>query len=139
MLAVLATKPETIEEQGGIERHLSGFRIERARIVPVQTTAAGGGVAVLTSPDEAAAIGRLPRWLLKAVHEVQAAGETNVVGAVELSVLAESSDVNRRTNSSFCRSCRGPQHVPILRVLGWSCAACWRAWCNAPMLPCFPN
>lgn len=88
MLTVLAAKPEKIDERGGIERYLRDFPIERARIVPLQTNTSGGSVAVLTTADEASAIGKIPRWLLKAVQDLQTGGETDVATSVDLSALS---------------------------------------------------
>jgi len=90
MLGVLGTKPEVIEEKGGLVRFLRSNPLEHTRIVPVQVAAAEGSLAVVTSAEEAASIARIPRWLLRALHEVQASGAIQIVGPQELADLAAS-------------------------------------------------
>lgn len=89
MLSVLATKPETIEEQGGLIKFLRSNPLEYARIVPIQEAAADGTLAVVTTAEEAAAMAKIPRWLLRVLHDVQATGATQIVGAQELAALAD--------------------------------------------------
>ncbi len=89
MLSVLATKPETIEEQGGLIKFLRANPLEYARIVPIQEAAADGTLAVVTTAEEAAAMAKIPRWLLRVLHDVQATGATQIVGAQELAALAD--------------------------------------------------
>lgn len=90
MISVLATRPEAIQEQGGLPRFLRVHPLEHARIVPIQTAAADGSLAVVTSAEEAAAMSKVPRWLLRVLHEVEAVTETPIVGPQELASLGES-------------------------------------------------
>ncbi len=90
MLSVLATRPEAIEEKGGLARFLRIQPLQHVRIVPVQTAAAEGTTAVVTSAEEAWAMSRIPRWLLHVLHEVEAATEAPLVAPTDLAALAES-------------------------------------------------
>jgi len=90
MIGVLATRPEVIEEKGGLARFLRSNPLNHARIVPVQTAAADGTLGVLTSAEEASAASKIPRWLLRVMHDIESATETPVMSVHELAVLAES-------------------------------------------------
>ncbi len=90
VLSVLGTKAETIEEKGGLVKFLRSNPLEHARIVPIQLAAAEGSLAVVTSAEEAAAMAKIPRWLLRALQDIQTSGAAQVVGAMELATLAQS-------------------------------------------------
>lgn len=89
MLTVLATRPEDIEEKGGLVRFLRAHPLENAHIVPLQVAAADGSMAVVTSAEEAAAMAKVPRWLQRALEEIQAHGGGHVVDASDLESLAQ--------------------------------------------------
>jgi hypothetical protein len=90
-IAVLATSPETIEKQGGLGPFLRNNPLAHARIVPIQTAADEGSLAVVTSAEEAAAMAKVPRWLLQALQQTKA--EQGVtVGPEQLQALAAGLD-----------------------------------------------
>jgi len=90
-IAVLATSPETIDQQGGMGPFLRNNPLAHARIVGVQTAADEGSLAVITSAEEAAAMAKVPRWLLQALQQTKA--EQGVtVGPEQLQALAAGLD-----------------------------------------------
>lgn len=70
-IAVLATSPETIDQQGGMGPFLRNNPLAHARIVGVQTAADEGSLAVITSAEEAAAMTKVPRWLLQMLQQMK--------------------------------------------------------------------
>ena len=90
VLTILATKPETIEERGGPVRFLRANPLQHARIVPIEMAAEDGSLAVVTSAEEAAAMARIPRWLTRALQDMEGAGETELIAQRELLALADS-------------------------------------------------
>ena len=90
-IAVLATGPDTIEKQGGLGPFLRNNPLAHARIVGVQTATDEGNLAVITSAEEAAAMAKVPRWLLQALQQTK--GEQGVtVGPEQLQALAAGLD-----------------------------------------------
>ena len=64
--------------------------LQHARIVPIEMAAEDGSLAVVTSAEEAAAMARIPRWLTRALQDMEGAGETELIAPQELSALADS-------------------------------------------------
>jgi len=90
-IAVLATGPDTIEKQGGLGPFLRNNPLAHARIVGVQTAADEGSLAVITSAEEAAAMTKVPRWLLQVLQQTKA--EQGVTaGPEQLQALAAGFD-----------------------------------------------
>ncbi len=105
MLSTLATRPETIEESGGLMKFLQSHPLERARIVPLQMSTADGslvasaaeiaaaaveGVSVGASVEMVEAMGRIPSWVLHLLQELRSTGGGQVATAQEIAALAES-------------------------------------------------
>lgn len=89
VLDLLSARPDTIEQDGGLEMFLRHHPMEHAQIVPVRLAADEGAMAVVTSAEEAALLSRIPRWLLRALQTVQSA-EGDIIGAKELTALGVS-------------------------------------------------
>jgi hypothetical protein len=90
-IAVLATSPDTIEKQGGLGPFLRNNPLAHARIVPIQTAAEEGSLAVVTSAEEAAAMAKVPKWLLQALQQTKAQ-QGVTVGPEQLQALAAGLD-----------------------------------------------
>ena len=90
-IAVLATSPDTIEKQGGLGLFLRNNPLAHARIVPIQTAAEEGSLAVVTSAEEAAAMAKVPKWLLQALQQTKAQ-QGVTVGPEQLQALAAGLD-----------------------------------------------
>ena len=103
MLSLLVTKPESIQEAGGLVKFLQANPLERARIIPAQLAMGDGSLAVGATDLAAAAMegaasvaassemietmARIPNWVLLLLQELRISGQT--ISSEEMAQLSD--------------------------------------------------
>lgn len=87
VIAVLAMRPEVLQEKGGVAAYLREHPLEHARIVGARS-ATDDGEPAAAAGAEAAAAGRIPSWLLPVLEQLKTSGDTQAVGPGELQALS---------------------------------------------------